>query len=126
MRSAVFTEWFENADGMMVCSPGGQRLDDPEAHLSAMRILFTESGHYIIPNNQQSDYDSSEGDKAKIRQMLQGSSKPYQGTSQEQTGNNIHDSDNHLNCDKNQVQCNNKDKLQFMTDDEKAGNEIHD
>ena len=91
-----------------------------------MRILFTESGHYIIPNNQQSDYDSSEEDKAKIRQMLQGSSKPYQGTSQEQTGNNIHDSDNHLNCDKNQVQCNNKDKLQFMTDDEKAGNEIHD
>lgn len=32
MRSAVFTEWFENGDGMMVCSPGGQRLDDPEAH----------------------------------------------------------------------------------------------
>ena len=126
MRSAVFTEWFENGAGMMVCSPGGQRLDDPEAHLSVMRILLTESGHYIIPINQQSDCDISEEDKAKIRQMFQGSSKPYQGTSQEQTGNNLHDSDDHVDCDKNQIQCNNKDKLQFKTDDEKTGNEIHD
>lgn len=42
-----------------------------------MRILLTESGHYIIPINQQSNYDISEEDKAKTRQMLQGSSKPY-------------------------------------------------
>eukprot|EP00435_Cladocopium_sp_Y103_P024430 s393_g6.t1 len=131
MRSAVFTEWFENGDGMMVCSPNGHRLDHPEAHLVIMRILLTESGHYIIPVNQQSEFNICDDDKAKIKQMLQGHAKPYQTTTLEQTGNshecNIHDTENLIHNDsKDNIPSNNQGKLQFATEDASAGNEIHD
>ena len=125
MRSAVFTEWFDNGDGMMACSPNGLRLDHPDANLVIMRIVLTESGHYIIPINQQSEYDISDDDEINIKKMLQGNSKPYQTTTLEQTGNNIDDTENLLNGDKNQIPCDSQDKLQFATD-EAAGNLIHD
>ena len=43
MRSAVFSEWYQNGDGVLVCSPNGQRLDHPDANLVIMRILLTET-----------------------------------------------------------------------------------
>ena len=126
MRSAVFTEWYQNGDGVLVCSPNGQRLDHPDANLVIMRILLTESGHYIIPINQQSDNIISDEDKVNIKKMLQGNSQPSQTTTLEQTGNNNHGTNDLLNSDKNQISSDNKDKLQFKSEETSAGNQIHD
>ena len=71
MRSAVLTQWFDNGDGILDCSVNGGRLDHPEAHLVVLRLLLTESGHYILPvNNKQKDVELNNAEKSRIKSML--------------------------------------------------------
>ena len=43
------TEWFDNGDGDLVVSANGKKLNDPSSELLVMRMLLSESGHYILP-----------------------------------------------------------------------------
>ena len=113
MRSAMMTQWFDNGDGILVCSTNGQRLDHPDAHLTIMRLLLTESGHYILPvSNNQNEAEIPNDEVQKIKQIWQ--NKPYQATTLEQTCNDLHNDDN-----KSDGKIHNKEKLQFMAEDNK-------
>ena len=99
MRSAVLTQWFDNGDGILVCSANGERLDHPEAHLVVLRLLLTESGQYILlVNNKQKDVELNNAEKSRIKSMLQGL-QPCQSTTLEQSGNSHRDQSDHSDND---------------------------
>ena len=39
MRAMVLTQWFQNGDGVLICSTNGHRPDSPEAQLVILKIL---------------------------------------------------------------------------------------
>ena len=95
----MLTQWFDNGDGILVCSANGERLDHPEAHLVVLRLLLTESGQYILPvNNKQKDVELNNAEKSRIKSMLQGL-QPCQSTTLEQSGNSHRDQSDHSDND---------------------------
>ena len=71
----------------MVCSTNGERLDHPGAHLVVLRLLLTESGHYILPiNHNQKDLELTETEKLRIKNMMQGPQQPSRSATLEQSG----------------------------------------
>eukprot|EP00435_Cladocopium_sp_Y103_P007263 s3374_g2.t1 len=112
MRSAVLTQWYDNGDGVLICSTNGERLDSAEAQLAVMKILLTESGHYILPvSEHQKEAEMTSEEIDKIKMMWQGRNKPDQTTTLEQTCNNV---------DKSYDKNDDVKRLQFMADDNKT------
>ena len=93
MRSIVLTQWFDNGDGVMVCSTNGHRPDDAKANLVIVRLLLAESGHYILPISKD-DQHLTDNEMDEVTRLWQ---KPYQATVLEQT-------------------CEKDEKLQFAKD----------
>eukprot|EP00435_Cladocopium_sp_Y103_P076100 s59_g76.t1 len=60
MNSTIFTNYFQNGDGLLVLD---SRSDDKGGSLKMLRILLTDSGHYILPT----DYEAT----AKVSQETQ-------------------------------------------------------
>ena len=55
----MFTSWFENGDGLLViCSK-----EEPEM----MRLLMTDSGHYILPTDTSAASEVPQNDKKEVR-----------------------------------------------------------
>ena len=54
----MFTSWFENDDGLLVICP----KDEPEM----MRLLLTDSGHYILPTDTSAATEVSQNDKKEV------------------------------------------------------------
>ena len=71
LRTAVMTQWYDNGDGVMLCSLNGLRPDDPQASLVVMKLLLAESGHYILPVNKE-DQDMTPEEQNAILRLWQG------------------------------------------------------
>ena len=65
LRTTMMIQWYDNGDGVMICSLNGHRPDDPAANLVAMKLLLAESGHYILPVNKE-DQDMSLNEQKEI------------------------------------------------------------
>ena len=62
MHAVIFTQFFENNDGLLVCHPDS----DPSSKESTtmIRLLLTDSGHYIIPLDGLGLVESKEQQRA--------------------------------------------------------------
>ena len=58
LHAIMFTSWFENDDGLLVICP----KDEPEM----MRLLLTDSGHYILPTDTSAATEVSQNDKKEV------------------------------------------------------------
>ena len=96
MRAAVMTEWFDNGDGALVVSANGKKLNDPSSELLVMRMLLSESGHYILPVDRQKQWIENDEKKA-ILSMWKKDEAQDTATALEQT-------------------CHEKNKLEFMAE----------
>ena len=47
MDAAIFTNWFENGDGILLVGAKDQEVK----HYQMFRILLTDSGHYMLPTD---------------------------------------------------------------------------
>ena len=101
MRAAVMKEWFDNGDGAVVVSANGKKLNDPSPELLVMRMLLSESGHYILPVDRQEQWIDEKEKKAILSMWKEEKVQDAQdiATALEQT------------CQKNV-------KLEFMAQDE--------
>ena len=70
------SKWYDNGDGVMICSLNGHRPDDPAANLVAMKLLLAESGHYILPVNKE-DQDMSLNEQKEILAWWKGRSSKH-------------------------------------------------
>ena len=52
LDASIFTNWFENGDGLMIA---GGRKNGNDKHYKFFRLLLTDSGHYLLPT----DHDES-------------------------------------------------------------------
>ena len=98
MRAAVMTEWFDNGDGALVVSANGKKLNDPSSELLVMRMLLSESGHYILPVDRQEQWIDEKEKKAILSMWKKGEVQDT-ATALEQT-------------------CHEKSKLEFMVQEE--------
>ena len=76
LRTTMTTQWYDNGDGVMICSLNGHRPDDPAANLVAMKLLLAESGHYILPVNKE-DQDMSLNEQKEILAWWKGRSSKH-------------------------------------------------
>ena len=53
LDASIFTNWFENGDGLMIA--GGRGGNDKEKHYKFFRLLLTDSGHYLLPTDRAED-----------------------------------------------------------------------
>ena len=61
LRAVICSSWFENGDGLLVCPS-----DDGKPENSTMiRLLLTDSGHYIIPMDASPSVKDTEQKKAR-------------------------------------------------------------
>ena len=81
----MLTQWYDNGDAVMICSTNGLRVDDPQAQLVVMRLLLSESGHYILPVNKENQ-QMSDNDVRRITTLW--SHNYDQATALEQTDKN--------------------------------------
>jgi hypothetical protein len=58
LQAIMFTSWFENGDGLLVICP----KDEPEM----MRLLLTDSGHYILPTDTSAATEVPQNDKKEV------------------------------------------------------------
>ena len=99
LRTVMLTQWYDNGDGVMICSTNGLRVDDPKAQLVVMRLLLSESGHYILPVNKE-DQQMSDNDVRRITTLWKGNAD--QATALEQTDMNDVEKDKTVDL---QFQC---------------------
>ena len=104
LRTVMLTQWYENGDGVMICSTNGLRPDHPQADLVVTKLLLAESGHYILPVNQV-DQTMTEDEKTEILRLWRCKKKTGQAAAREQS-DNCHLHDNSLNIDSNKLQFN--------------------
>ena len=100
----MLTQWYENGDGVMICSTNGLRPDHQQADLVVTKLLLAESGHYILPVNQE-DQTMTEDEKTEILRLWRGKKKTGQAAAREQS-DNCHNHDNSMNIDDNKLQFN--------------------
>jgi hypothetical protein len=100
----MLTQWYENGDGVTICSTNGLRPDHPQADLVVTKLLLAESGHYILPVNQV-DQTMTEDEKTEILRLWRCKKKTGQAAAREQS-DNCHHHDNSLNIDSNKLQFN--------------------
>ena len=122
MRSAVLTQWYENGDGILVCSTNDLRPDQPGANLVILRLLLTESGHYVLPIQKDLAVAAiSDDEKEQIRRLWTGQhqQQPYQATTLEQTDIKQQNIDEDKDKEKLQfnMDCNPKDLIQNNSKD---------
>ena len=114
MRSAVLTQWFENGDGVLVCSTNNKRLDHPESNLVILRLLLTESGHYILPiKNENKELEMSEEEQNRIKMLWK---KPSLQQPDPQDPPQQSDQATTLEQTRNPSLKSPKEKLQFTSD----------
>ena len=82
LRTVMLTQWYDNGDGVMICSTNGLRVDDPKAQLVVMKLLLSESGHYILPVNRE-DQQMSDNEMRRITSLWK--SNADKATALEQT-----------------------------------------
>ena len=58
LQAIMFTSWFENGDGLLVICP----KEEPEM----LRLLLTDSGHYILPTDTNTAAEVSQNDKKEV------------------------------------------------------------
>lgn len=104
LRTVMLTQWYENGDGVTICSTNGLRPDHPQADLVVTKLLLAESGHYILPVNQV-DQTMTEDEKTEILRLWRCKKKTGQAAAREQS-DNCHHHDNSLNIDSNKLQFN--------------------
>ena len=124
LRTAMMTQWYDNGDGVMLCSLNGLRPDDPQASLVVMKLLLAESGHYILPVNKE-DQDMTPEEQNAILRLWQGRHGHTAACEQSNSDCNFDAKNNKTNYD---VKPNNvenfdnsenfKQKLQFTTETE--------
>ncbi len=68
LRTVMLTQWYDNGDGVTICSTNGLRIDDPKAQLVVMKLLLSESGHYILPVNRE-DQQMSDNEMRRITSL---------------------------------------------------------
>ena len=120
----MMTQWYDNGDGVMLCSLNGLRPDDPQASLVVMKLLLAESGHYILPVNKE-DRDMTPEEQNAILRLWQGRHGHTAACEQSNSDCNFDAKNNKTNYD---VKPNNvenfdnsedfKQKLQFTTETE--------
>ena len=66
LRSRIFTEFFNNGDGLLVTGPVGE--EDPN-DMKYFRLLLTDSGHYILPTDDAS-YNNKVSEESKKQVTL--------------------------------------------------------
>ena len=86
LRTVMLTQWYENGDGVMICSTNGLRPDHQQADLVVTKLLLAESGHYILPVNQE-DQTMTEDEKTEILRLWRGKKKTGQAAAREQSDN---------------------------------------
>ena len=123
MRSAVLTQWYDNGDGILVCSTNKLRPDQPGANLVILRLLLTESGHYVLPVQKDLAIATiTDNEKEQIRRLWTGQHQhqPYQATTLEQTDVQTEHKHTGNNHDKD------AEKLQFKSDADLIQNDSKD
>ncbi|CAE7280604.1 RE2, partial [Symbiodinium microadriaticum] len=63
MRAIIAANWFENKDGLLVIPGEGDRLQ-------MIRLLFTDSKHYLLPLDNQGDNSTDAADEDKMRTFV--------------------------------------------------------
>ena len=104
LRTVMLTQWYENGDGVMICSTNGLRPDHPQADLVVTKLLLAESGHYILPVNNV-DQTMTEDEKTEVLRLWRGKKKTGQAAAREQS-DNCHYYNNSMNNDYNKLQFN--------------------
>ena len=92
LHAGVLTEWFENGDGLLVFGEPSEVGDS--SRVITLRILLTETGHYILPVDQQPEEIVEEA-QAKVIMFM--TSVCQQSTS---TWNDVHEKNIKLYCNK--------------------------
>lgn len=72
MNSTIFTNYFANGDGLLVLD---SRAED-DSKLKMLRILLTDSGHYILPTDHNSTARVSQRDTAGSCSLLGQDGRP--------------------------------------------------
>ena len=63
LRAVICSDWFTNGDGLLICPSA----DDQQTKENTMiRLLLTDSGHYIIPMDKNPPVHEDEQKKAKM------------------------------------------------------------
>ena len=92
LHAGVLTEWFENGDGLLVFGEPSEVGDS--SRVITLRILLTETGHYILPVDQQPNEIVEEAQTKVIMFMT---SVCQQSTS---IWNDVHEKNVKLYCNK--------------------------
>ena len=71
LRTVMLTQWYDNGDGVMICSTNGLRPDHQDADLVAARLLLAESGHYILPVTKE-DQTMTKEEEAEVLRLWKG------------------------------------------------------
>eukprot|EP00439_Symbiodinium_sp_Y106_P045212 s1731_g5.t1 len=72
MSSVIYSNFFDNGDGLLACHPRGGEPQGKESSWSHFRLLLTDSGHYLLPVDKESNLVSEEA-KSKATTFLQSS-----------------------------------------------------
>ena len=72
MSSVIYSNFFDNGDGLLACHPRGGEPQGKESSWSHFRLLLTDSGHYLLPVDKGSNLVSEEA-KSKATTFLQSS-----------------------------------------------------
>ena len=102
--TVMLTQWYDNGDGVMICSTNGLRIDDPKAQLVVTKLLLSESGHYILPVNRE-DQQMSDNEMRRITSLWK--SNADKATALEQT-------DSTDSIDRTDMTCTDIDKDKTM------------
>ncbi|CAE7833436.1 PLA2G7 [Symbiodinium sp. KB8] len=72
MSSVIYSNFFDNGDGLLACHPRGGEPQGQDVAWSHFRLLLTDSGHYLLPVDRGPNLVSEEA-KAKATTFLQSS-----------------------------------------------------
>ncbi|CAE7429695.1 PLA2G7, partial [Symbiodinium necroappetens] len=72
MSSVIYSNFFDNGDGLLACHPRGGEPQGQDVTWSHFRLLLTDSGHYLLPVDRGPNMVSDEA-KAKATTFLQSS-----------------------------------------------------
>lgn len=68
LDASIFTNWFENGDGLMIA---GGRNNEQEKHYKFFRLLLTDSGHYLLPTDRAEDNRVTRESKREVMMFAQ-------------------------------------------------------
>ena len=66
MSSVIFTNFFENGDGLMACHTDGVKVKGAPRNWITFRLLLTDSGHYLLAVDKDAQSPSKEADRKAV------------------------------------------------------------